>query len=84
MRALWLSEGHEVQWIFSRPFRTLESRTSYGIGLRDARSQTRLFGAGTVIARCETSHRKARFWYGTSHGKNTKIRPKVEVGYLEP
>ena len=77
------SEGHEVQWIFSKPFRTLESRTSYGIGLRDARSQTRLFGAGTVIAQYETSHRKARFWYGTSHGKNTKIRPKVEVGYLE-
>ena len=72
-----------MQWIFSKPFRTLESRTSYGLGLKDGRSQKRLFEAGTVIAQYETSHRRARFWYGTSHGKNTKIRPKIEVGYLD-
>ena len=82
-RAYGSSESHDVQWIFSKPFRTLESRTSYGLGLKDGRSQKRLFEAGTVIAQCETSHRRARFWYGTSHGKNTKIRPKIEVGYLD-
>jgi len=82
-RAYGSSEGHDVQWIFSKSFRTLESRTSYGLGLRDGRSQKRLFGAGTVIAQYETSHRRARFWYGTSHGKDTKIRPKIEVGYLD-
>lgn len=82
-RAYGSSEGHDVQWIFSKPFRTLESRTSYGFGLRDARSQTRLFGAGSVIAQYETSHRRARIWYGTSLGKDTIIRPKIEVGYSD-
>ena len=74
-------EGRDVQWSLNRPFFTLKSRVSYGISMRDAHSKTRLLGPGNVLGKYETADRSARIWYGTSHGENMKVRPRLEIGY---
>ncbi|MFT7691878.1 MAG: outer membrane protein assembly factor BamA [Candidatus Latescibacterota bacterium] len=76
-------EGHDFSLSLSRPFATLDSRQSYGINLSQSRAITRLYSAQNLAARYRNSSQSARLWYSPSYGRESKIRPRIEMRYLE-
>jgi len=76
------AEGHDISLALNRPFATLDSHHSYGIGLYESSAITRLYSARRLTARYRSSSQSTRLWYSRSYGRKSKIRPTIEMRYL--
>jgi hypothetical protein len=83
LNAILADEGHGASLVLHRPFATLKSLHSYSLSASESHSVARLYTDRHLAARYRSASRSTRLWYSYSHGGASKIRPSIEMRYLE-
>ena len=73
------TEGHDHALTFSRPFATLADRRAYGLSLFSQQAVRRLYSEGQLATRYQDALDGSRIWLIRSYGRQTKVRPSVQL-----
>ncbi len=81
--AVLADDGHGGSIALQQPFATLESTHAYSISLHESTTIAQRYSNRHLAACYRISSRSSRLWYSHSQGGASKIRPSIEVRYLE-
>ena len=73
------SEGHQVEFELSHPFRTLSGSQSYGVSLYSREEKIRLYSDQELTDRYADRLDGGNFWYIHSFGRDVKYRPGLHL-----
>lgn len=76
-------DGHDLQWSFGRPFKTLSAPRTYGLSQWMRQTPSDYYRRGSAQHSYATTDRGMGLWYGISRGAHYKIRPLLEVRYAD-